>query len=530
LPLQLKPDLGTGASGPFRRQLIRATACRHSWPMDANVHAPEIDRPGLSWFNLDRPLSLASLRGKLVILDFWTSSCINCMHVIPSLRRVEETFPEEVAVIGVHSPKFPAEQEPQNVAAAIARYNIAHPVVHDPQFALWREYAVRAWPTLVFIGPDGRVIGQNSGEPDPDLLVDAVRELIERYRGEGSLAPQALTLAPVGEKGDRFSFPGKLKPLTAKHGKLWALADSGHHQIVVLDDGGRELSRYGSGTAGFADGARESARFNAPQGLVCGSDREGNLVIYVADTGNHAIRRIDRASGEVTTLAGTGRRGTALEMAKPARETDLASVWDLERKGEEIFFANAGTHQVGALDLSFGTVRALAGNGSEAIVDGAAAEAELAQPSGLAFNGAQDRLFFADSETSAIRMVAFAGVMTRVTTLVGSGLFDFGHKNGFFESARLQHPLGLTWLPTGGPGTLIVADSYNDALRLLDLEHRQVRDFAADFECTDPVCLPLAEPAGVWADDTSRLLVVDTNNHRVLEYRLTQRSYSTWSA
>jgi sugar lactone lactonase YvrE len=453
------------------------------------------------------------------------------MHVIPSLRRVEETFPDEVVVIGVHSPKFPAEQDLQNLAQAVARYGITHPVVHDPEFVLWREYAVRAWPTLVFLGPDGRVIGQNSGEPDPDLLIDAVREVLERYRTEGRIEPRPLALTPTAATtGDRFSFPGKLKPLTARHGKLWALADSGHHQIVVLDDTGRELSRYGSGSAGFADGGRESARFNSPQGLVCGTDAEGNLVIYVADTGNHAIRRIDRASGEVTTLAGSGRRGGALGGAVPAREAELASVWDLERKDDQIFFAYAGTHQIGLLDLGVGTVRMLAGNGNEAITDGTASEAELAQPSGLALNGAQDRLFFADSETSAIRSIAFAGAIQRVSTLVGAGLFEFGHKNGFFETARLQHPLGLTWLPTGGPGTLVVADSYNGALRLLDLEHRQVRDFGLDFECTDPLCLPLAEPAGVWADDTTRLLVVDTNNHRILEYRLAQRSYSTWSA
>jgi hypothetical protein len=211
-------------------------------------------------------------------------------------------------------------------------------------------------------------------------------------------------------------------------------------------------------------------------------------------------------------------------------QADLASVWDLERRGDQLYFANAGTHQIGILDLTIGTVRMLAGNGREGIVDGPATEAELAQPSGLILNGAQDRLYFADSETSAIRMIAFAGVITRVTTLVGAGLFEFGHKNGFFDSARLQHPLGLAWLATGGPGTLIIADSYNAALRLIDLEHRQVRDFGADFECMDPVCLPLAEPAGICADDSTRLLVVDTNNHRVLEYRLGARSYSTWSA
>jgi thiol-disulfide isomerase/thioredoxin/sugar lactone lactonase YvrE len=498
--------------------------------MNDLVHAPEIDRPGLVWLNVAAPLSLAALRGKLVILDFWTFSCINCMHVLPSLSRVEEAFPDEVVVIGVHSPKHSAEQSPDNLAQAVARYGIRHPVVHDPDFVLWREYAVKAWPTLVFISPGGRVIGQNAGEPDPELLLDAVREVLERYRADGALAPAPLALSPVPQPAGRYRFPGKIKPLTQRHGKLWALADSGHNQIVVLDDAGRELSRYGSGAPGFADGERETARFNAPQGLICGADAEGNLVIYVADTGNHAIRRVDRASGQVTTLAGTGARGGKLGAAVPGREAALASVWDLERKDDQIFFANAGTHQIGALDLVAGTVRVIAGNGAEDIVDGHATEAALAQPSGLAFNATQDRLYFADSETSAVRAVAFAGGITRVSTLVGAGLFEFGHKNGFFETARLQHPLGLTWAATGGAGTLYVADSYNAMLRLLDLEHRQVRDFDTGFECLDPVCLPLGEPAGVWADDTTRLLVADTNNHRILEYRVLQGSYSTWTA
>ena len=123
------------------------------------VRAPDFDQPGLAWFNVAAPLSLAALRGKLVILDFWTFCCINCLHILPSLRRVEEAFPDEVVVIGVHSPKFAAEREAANVAAAIARYGIAHPVIHDPDFRLWREYAVRAWPTLIFVSPDGRVIG-----------------------------------------------------------------------------------------------------------------------------------------------------------------------------------------------------------------------------------------------------------------------------------------------------------------------------------------------------------------------------------
>ena len=270
------------------------------------VHAPEIGLPGLDWFNVSDPLTLAALRGNLVILDFWTFCCINCMQVLPSLRRVEEAFPEDVAVIGVHSPKFAAERNAGNVAAAVARYDIRHPVVSDADFRIWRSYAVRAWPTLVFVSPTGYVVGQHSGEPDADRLLAAVGDLIAQYRQHGAMRPSRLPLAfPAGPPA-RLRFPGKIKSLPGNE-RIWAVADSGHHQIALLGDQGRDLDRIGSGEPGLVDGARLTARFNSPQGLV--GDAEA---IYVADTGNHAIRRIDRESGTVTTLAGTGARGPGL--------------------------------------------------------------------------------------------------------------------------------------------------------------------------------------------------------------------------
>jgi thiol-disulfide isomerase/thioredoxin len=483
--------------------------------MEAPVRAPEIARPAMTWFNVAAPLSLADLRGRIVILDFWTFCCINCMHVLPSLHRVEQRFPDEVAVIGVHSPKFFAEREPENVAAAIARYGISHPVVHDPNMTLWREYAVRAWPTLVFLDPEGYVIGQFSGEPDPDRLIEAVGDLVEQAREHRVLEPAPLLVETAPAPAGRLAFPGKIKALP---GGGWAITDAGHHRIVVADEQGGELARYGSGQAGFADGAAGEAMFRDPQGLVADT-----TTIYVADTGNHAVRAIDRASGRVMTLAGTGRRGAILGAPASAAETALASPWDLEIEGGLLYVANAGSHQLGVLDLAAGTVARLAGNGAEALVDGEALEgAALAQPSGLALDRSGRRLFFADSEISAARVLDLE--RGEVTTLVGAGLFDFGHKNGSFGEARLQHALGLAWSEDG----LIVADSYNRAVRLLDLENRQVSDIEPGLVCQDPVCLPLGEPAGIAVAGDGRLLLADTNNHRILELNPAGASYRTW--
>lgn len=493
--------------------------------MNAPVRAPEIDRPGITWFNVDRPLSLASLRGRMVILDFWTSCCINCIHVLPSLRRVEETFPREVVVIGVHSPKFAAEKDPENVARAIARYNVRHPVAHDPEFQLWRNYAVRGWPSLVFIDPEGREVGRHAGEADGELLVQAVGNALAQYRENGMLTPAALPIAAVASGAGRLAFPGKIKPLPQQEGgRAWALADAGHHQIVLLDDAGNETARFGSGAPGLANGPVHEASFDQPQGLACGADRDGRASIFVADTGNHALRRIDLASGLVTILSGNGRRGPVLGSVDRAAATALASPWDVELDGASLYFANAGTHQLGVMDLEHDTVAALAGDGGESLADGPAPAARLAQPSGLALDPTGERLFFADSETSSIRVLHLAE--RRVETLVGTGLFDYGHANGPFARARLQHALGLCWWD----GKLAVADSYNAVLRVLDLEAGEARDLDDGFTCEDPVCLPLGEPAGIWADGPDRLLVADTNNHRILEYFPRERRYRTWAS
>jgi thiol-disulfide isomerase/thioredoxin/sugar lactone lactonase YvrE len=489
-------------------------------PHETFIHAPEIDRPGLAWLNTPKPLSLADVKGKLVILDFWTFCCINCMHILPTLRKIEEAFSKEVMVIGVHSPKFAAEKNIENLRQSIARYDIRHPVIHDPDFVLWGQYDVHAWPTLVFIDPNGRVIGKSSGEPEPLHLLNAVRDAVDQYDDNGTLDPRPFTWSAPTAASTPLSFPGKIKPLPGNT-KQWIVADSGHHQIVVLEDDGREIRRYGSGQKNFVDGAGNIACFNNPQGLIANED-----AIFVADTGNHALRRIDRATGMVTTLAGTGERGYLLQNKfEAARGRALASPWDLEIKHHILFFANAGTHQIGGLDLNENVVRVIAGGGGEGLRDGALLMAEMAQPSGLAFDSTKNKLYIADSETSALRVIHMAE--SRMETLIGAGLFDFGDRDGRFADARLQHALGVC---LADDSLLFVADSYNNAIRRVDLPGKLVSHAEeSGWTCEDPVCLPFAEPAGIWADTPQRLLVSDTNNHRIVEVRLDTRVTRTWN-
>ncbi len=318
-------------------------------------------------------------------------------------------------------------------------------------------------------------------------------------------------------------FPGKIKRVpTADGGKLWAIADTGHNQVVLADDSGRVLVRFGDGEVGHVDGPAASSRFNAPVGLACGRG-----AIFVADTFNHAIRRIDLIAGEVSTIAGTGARGAFIAGQSPADETALASVRDLEIAGNRLLFANAGSNQIGALNLAEGVVGPLAGSGGEGMADVTADQALLGQPSGLALAADGSLLAFVDAASSSLRCLGIAGEQV-VETLVGKGLLEFGHVNGRLEEGLMQLPLAVDWWDET---TLLVADSYNQRIRLADLAADELRDLdPGDYSCDDEPAVPLGDPAGIACDGPLRVLVSDTSNHRIVEYMTNRRSYRTWLA
>jgi len=489
------------------------------------MKAPEINRMGLSWFNVEKPLNLDDLSGRLVVLEFWTYCCINSLHLQPTLRRITERFPNEAVVIGVHCPKFAAERDPANLAHALASHDIRYPVAHDPTMTLWQDYHIQAWPTLMLIDPEGCIIGSLAGEADPQRLPDGIGAMIGDWKARGKIKGAPVPVIPHVKAGNRLCYPGRIKPLQSMDGrKLWAIADSGHHQLVIADDGGTEIDRYGNGRPGLFDGDSQTASFNSPQGLICGTDQKGNGIIYLADTGNHAIRQILPDKNTVSTIAGNGARGQVLGAPVTAANSELASVWDLELTDGKLMFANAGTHQLGEIDLNTGLVKSLAGTSEEEINDGPAMEAELAEPTGLALNESGNVLYFVDSETSSIRSLSLDD-RDHVKTLIGNGLFDYGHANGPFSDAKLQHPMGLAWCD----GDLIVADTFNSCLRFIDLERQEIHDLEeATFTCIDSLSRPSSGPAGVWADSQDRLLVADTNNHRILEISPQKRTVRTW--
>ncbi|MFI7103794.1 NHL domain-containing thioredoxin family protein [Streptomyces sp. NPDC050161] len=463
----------------------------------ARVRAPELTGKG-GWLNTgDTDLTLSDLRGRIVVLDFWTFCCVNCLHVLDELRELEERHRDTVVIIGVHSPKFVHEAEHQAVVDAVERYGVEHPVLDDPELATWKQYAVRAWPTLVVIDPEGYVVAQHAGEGHAHAIETLVDELEAEHTAKGTLRRGDGPYVPPEPVAGDLRFPGKALRLPSG---TFLVSDTTRHQLVELsDDGERVLRRIGSGERGLAAGA-----LNEPQGLALLPDGK----VAVADTVNHAIRVFDPESGTLETVAGTGKQWwQGSPTAGPALETDLSSPWDVAWWQDRLWIAMAGVHQLWTYDPATGTVEVAAGTTNEGLVDGPAAEAWFAQPSGLAAGG--DRLWVADSETSAVRWVERAagddaGYVVR--TAVGTGLFDFGHRDGAAEQALLQHPLGVTALPDG---SVAVADTYNHALRRFDPASGEVSTLATD----------LREPSdAVLADDD--IVVVESARHRLTRLRL----------
>ncbi|MBL4664976.1 MAG: redoxin domain-containing protein, partial [Nitrospinaceae bacterium] len=268
------------------------------------LHAPKLNAAHLPWFNTRTPLDLSDFKGKLTILDFWTYCCINCIHVIPTLKRIEENFSDSVVVVGIHSPKFPGEKNTRNLEQAIHRYEIAHPVVQDINFSIWKNYAIRAWPTLILVGPNGYILGEYPGEPDPEMLLNTIDGILKDLKSKNALFGNAKDLLFIDKYVDEktLSFPGKIS--YSLEDKEFAIADSNHNQIVTADSEGRITRRNGSGKIGKREGAFNEAEFFRPQGLCF---QEG--LIWVADTENHLLRRIDVKDETVTTCAGTGKQG-----------------------------------------------------------------------------------------------------------------------------------------------------------------------------------------------------------------------------
>jgi thiol-disulfide isomerase/thioredoxin len=474
----------------------------------SRVRVRAADLVGRGWLNTGgRSLSLAELRGRVVVLDFWTFCCVNCLHVLDELRPVEQQFPDALTIIGVHSPKFEHEADADALAAAVERYAVHHPVLDDPELVTWRAYAARAWPTLVVVDPEGYVVASMSGEGHGPGLASLVAELIEEHRAKGTLQPGDDPYVPPPAPATALRFPGKAVALPDGS---FLVSDTANHQVVHLEeDLETERARWG--------GAGE---LNEPQGVLPvqpGVAERLGIDLLVADSVNHQLKGIRFSDGSIHVVAGTGSQLRERTGGGPALQQALSTPWDLAWLGDRVVIAMAGTHQLWAWtpgeSLEDGTVEVVAGTSNEGLVDGPAPEAWFAQPSGLTTSASGDRVWIADSETSALRSVRVGsdGALV-VETHVGTGLFDFGHRDGDAAEALLQHPLGVTELPDG---SVAVSDTYNGAIRRFDPATRQVSTLAQD----------LAEPSDAVVEvdpgtGETRLVVVESAAHRLTRVAL----------
>lgn len=461
------------------------------------VRAPELT--GRAWLNTGgRRLRLADFRGRFCLLDFWTFCCVNCLHVLEELRPLEAKYADVLVVVGVHSPKFAHEADPEALRAAIDRYAVHHPVLDDPDMSTWKAYTARAWPTLVLIDPEGYIVAQFAGEGHVHAIDALLSELVPAHHARSTLRRSPSPYIPESVPETTLRYPARA--LRLGEGRM-LVADAGSHSLVVLEpDLTTVVRRIGVGERGRYDGGPREARFREPNGLCVVPHQVASRVGYsvvVADTGNHALRAVRLRGGDVRTIAGNGR-----QWMRGDGTTTMSSPWDVEWYQDRLWIAMAGIHQLWTYEPITGETAVAAGTTAEGLQDGPLAEAWFAQPSGLAASQDGRRLWVVDAETSALRVIEDG----QVRTVIGQGLFDFGHRDGPAEQALLQHPLGVRVLPDD---TVVICDTYNGAIRRYDPATGQVDTLLDDLD----------EPTDVVVDGED-LVVVESGRHRLLRFSL----------
>ena len=493
-------------------------------PADAKTSDVEYPRPhkiklpadifdgGTDWLNTSGPIELKDLKGKIVLIDFWTYCCINCIHVLPDLKFLEHKYPNELVVIGCHSAKFDNEKDSENIKKAILRYEIEHPVVNDSQMRIWRSLGINSWPSLLVVDAEGNACLLASGEGNREYLDDLVSKLIKYHKANGTLdeTPIRFELERNKTPAKPLRFPGKV--LADEQGDRLFISDSNHNRIVVTSLDGKLQEIIGAGSIGAKDGGFAEAQFDHPQGMTLVGEK-----LYIADTENHLLRVADLKQKTVSTLAGTGEQARRRFFNWKLKETELNSPWDVIHVDGWLYIAMAGPHQMWSHELGSDTIQVYAGSGLEDIQNGPLALSAFAQPSGIATDG--KFLYVCDSEGSSIRQVPIdreAEVKTVVGAFDlprGAALFEFGDVDGVGDKARLQHPLGIAYLD----GSLYVADTYNHKIKHIDLKTRKSTTWLGEGKSGDRLepTPRLAEPSGL-AIANGTLYIADTNNHRIL--------------
>ena len=484
----------------FGTLLILMTSCgqrsqkKNEFTIDAPT-APEVNSK-YGWLNTDRSYSLKDLRGKIVLLDFWTLGCINCQHIIPEIKKLQENFSKELVVIGVHSAKFKSERETQRIRSAISKFGIDHPVVNDADYTVWKAYGVEAWPTLVLISPDGKIAFKSEGENVYNVFNPQIEKLIKNYKDAIDIKPFVFKQQEAKTSTTALKFPSKMIPDGKEN--IW-LSDYGNHRVVKIDKTGKILEIVGKGGEGFEDGNFSTATFNGPQGLALRNDS-----LWIADSKNNSIRLADLRTRRVTTIAGNGKMGYYFNNDKWNEPVLPNSPWDLLIDKDYLYIADAGNHQVLRMDLKDNKVYRFAGSGLEGIKDSDLKTSTFSQPSGLTKK--VNDIYVADPEASAIRKIDLKN--ETVKTVIGKGLFKFGDQDGDTKNVLLQHCVGLT----EDNDNIYIADTYNGKVKVLNTKTNIVSTLVT----------ALSEPNDVLIVG-HELWVTDTNNDQIIKFSLVSK-------
>jgi thiol-disulfide isomerase/thioredoxin len=455
---------------------------------------PEL-HDNLHWCNAERQ-TLQALQGRVVAIIFWNASSSYCINALNSLRRLQSRYPIGFSLLGVHVPKFDAETDHRTVEKAINRLRINFPVANDVNWIAWQHFGIKQWPSIVLIDHLGQLSEVVVGDDQQDALDAKVAELIQAVNMTSTKAAPQLKFKS-SELLTPLSFPSGL---AATETHLY-VADTGNNRILECNHNGRVLREFGNGHPDLNDGPAGDAAFNSPRGLCWIRD-----VLFIADTGNHAIRKINLLKGDVETVLGNGKPGVPREsVVKHASEHPLNQPWGLSGSNDRLFIGMAGNHQVWEYELGHSRLRLVAGKGEMGIADGPGRMAMFAQPAGLTL--VQQSLYVVDSASSAVRAIQLTQNM--VQTLVGQHLYEFGQQDGERRDARLQFPQAVALDPNSP--VLWIADTYNGLLRKLRL--------GGGGMTTQTLVRPLSQPAAL-AVSSGALWIADAAQHEVLRFEL----------
>ena len=474
--------------------------------------------PNLAWLNVSRPLTLDDLKGRISILDFWTYGCINCLHANQKLQKLKQQYGDQILIISIHTPKFDNEKNLQTLRRNVLRFEMEHPVVNDTQRLLAKSYQVKAWPSFVVLNQQAEIVGKTVGESRVRLIAKAVKKILKEE--ENKHLPVSL---PMALEKNKTLHHFLLAPTKIDINKEYvAISDSLHHRIIMTDHQGKIQHIYGGQQKGLKNGQAQKAQFNQPQGIAL-----TNNGLYIADSGNHLLRFIHFKNNIVTTIAGGAKHIELLgtfDTPIHATKTALSSPWDLSLKDNQLYIAMAGSHQIWRYNIHDQTIQIFAGTGKEGLDNGHYDDASFSQPFGL--SAYRNKLYVADSESSALRVINLQ--TQQVSTLTGTGLFDFGDQDGTIKQAKLQHPSAISPFKAQ---QFLISDTYNHKIKQLDLKHQQITTLIGNGKAgineSESQADSLNEPNDI-AIFKDLILIADTNNDRIIRYWPKTNKITPW--